>query len=173
MIFASNCCRLTAACVSLIMMMMATDAAAMPKSEYKSKSIVTPPGGGASAEWYPLQLENSTWTNSGHIPLLGNNSISPWTDHVSFDDSRYPAYLAEARCSLQGCLDSDGEEDQSLESKPIMRQVLMLRRVKPGKGLGHGAGHVGTGHHTYHFRLESRVIAVGCTCVRPSVLHQH
>lgn len=77
---------------------------------------------------------------------------------VSSDDSLFPPVLSEARCLLRGCLNSEGQEDLNLESRPIMHQVLMLRRVR-STGSGHG----------YHYRLESRLIAVGCTCVQPVV----
>lgn len=79
---------------------------------------------------------------------------------MSSDVSVFPP-LAEARCLLHGCLDSEGQEDLSLESKPIMRQVLLLRKVVSEKE-----------GHSYQFRLESRLVAVGCTCIRPVVLHQ-
>ncbi|TNN29126.1 hypothetical protein EYF80_060729 [Liparis tanakae] len=58
-----------------------------------------------------------------------------------------------------------------------MHQVLLLRRVKSagagsgaGSGTGSGAGS-GAGHR-YHYRLESRLLAVGCTCIRPVVRRQ-
>ena len=66
--------------------------------------------------------------------------------------------MSEAHCLLKGCLDSAGKEDLNLSSRPIMHQVLVLRRVKPAGGA-----------QSYHYRLESRLIAVGCTCVRPMV----
>lgn len=84
---------------------------------------------------------------------------------ISHDDSLFPPTLSEARCLLHGCLDSEGQEDLSLESRPIMHQVLLLRRVRSA-GAESGPG------HSYHYRLESRLIAVGCTCVRPIIQHQ-
>lgn len=80
---------------------------------------------------------------------------------VSRDDALFPPLLSEARCLLRGCLDPEGREDLSLESRPILHQTLVLRRVK-----AEGAG------HSYHYRLESRLLAVGCTCVRPVIRHQ-
>ena len=81
---------------------------------------------------------------------------------ISRDDSLFPPVLSEAHCLLHGCLDSEGREDRSLESRPIMHQVLVLRRVRSVEG-----------GHSYHYRLESRLISVGCTCVRPVVKHQN
>ncbi|KAF7660949.1 hypothetical protein LDENG_00272300 [Lucifuga dentata] len=148
---------------------------AMPKLTSQTKHPVrshrkssAPPGVDPLVEWVPLQLEHSKLVPTHNIRLLGNSSISPWTYNITFDDSLFPPYLAEARCSLQGCLDSDGLEDLSLESKPIMHQVLLLRRIKPDMEAGPEAG-----HHSYLYRLESRLIAVGCTCVQPSIQHQH
>ncbi|KAG7239559.1 hypothetical protein INR49_028710 [Caranx melampygus] len=77
---------------------------------------------------------------------------------ITHDDSLYPSVLSEAHCLLQGCLDSNGQEDQNLKSSPIVRQVLVLRRVRPAE-----AG------QSYYYRLETRLTAVGCTCVRPIV----
>lgn len=84
---------------------------------------------------------------------------------VSGEAELFPP-LSEARCLLRGCLDLEGREVHNLESRPILRQVLLLRRVRAEPK---GAGSQG---HGYYFRLESRLVAVGCTCVRPAVLQQ-
>ncbi|GLD55682.1 interleukin-17F-like protein [Lates japonicus] len=115
---------------------------------------------GAAVETIPLQLDPNSFVPTRNIRPLENASISPWTYNISHDDSLFPPVLSEARCLLQGCLDSQGVEDRNLESRPIMHQVLVLRRVRSA-GAGDG--------HSYHYKLESRLIAVGCTCVRPIV----
>ncbi|XP_071346098.1 interleukin 17a/f1 [Trachinotus anak] len=163
--------KVTAACVVAVMMMMMmmmmmmtlTEGAAMLKegSHSKHSGRTHKKSDGAAVEMVPLQLDPNSLVPSRNIRPLENASISPWTYNVSLDDSLYPPVLSEARCLLKGCLDSEGQEDQSLESKPIMHHVLVLRRVKPA-----GAG------QSYHYKLESRLIAVGCTCVRPIVQHQ-
>uniref|UniRef100_A0A8C6NLW8 Interleukin 17a/f1 n=1 Tax=Nothobranchius furzeri TaxID=105023 RepID=A0A8C6NLW8_NOTFU len=110
----------------------------------------------------PLRLDPNDLVPSTKITSLENTSISPWTYNISRDDSLFPNVLSEANCLLQGCLNLRGQEDLNLQSRPIMHQVLVLRRVKTADA---GQG--------YHYRLESRLVAVGCTCVRPIVHIQH
>ncbi|XP_044057181.1 interleukin 17a/f1 [Siniperca chuatsi] len=168
----SNSCKVTAACVVAMMMMMVmmmtTEAAAMPKAGGQSRHSAKThrkSSDGAVVETVPLQLDPNALVPTRNIRPLENASISPWAYNISRDDSLYPPMLSEARCLLRGCLDLEGQEDLSLESRPIMHQVLLLRRVRSAVA-GSGAG------HSYHYRLESRLIAVGCTCVRPIVQHQ-
>nr|BBN97249.1 interleukin 17 A/F1 [Oryzias latipes] len=124
----------------MMMRMMVTEAAAVPKA---SKTV-------------PLLLDPSALVPTRIIRPLQNVSISPWTYNTSSDSSLLMPALSEARCLLRGCLNLEGKEDLSLESRPIMHQVLVLRRVR-------AAG------HSYDYHLESRLIAVGCTCVKPVV----
>ncbi|XP_028437337.1 interleukin 17a/f1 [Perca flavescens] len=160
---------LTAVCVvAAMMMMMMSEAAAMPKPGGQSKHSAKTHrklSDGATVETVPLEIDPNTLVPIRTIRPLQNASISPWTYNVSHDDTLFPPVLSEARCLLHGCLDSEGREDLNLESRPIMHQVLLLRRVKST-----GAGGAG---HGYHYRLESRLIAVGCTCIRPIVQHQN
>lgn len=143
-----------AACaVAIITMMMITEAAAMPKTGKTHKKS----SDGAAPETVSLQLDPKALANQRHVRLLNNASISPWTYNVTNDNTLFPPFLSEARCQLRGCLDSEGQEDLNLESRPIMHQVLLLRRIWTA-----GSAH-------YHYRLESRLIAVGCTCVRPVI----
>ncbi|XP_053186952.1 interleukin 17a/f1 [Scomber japonicus] len=156
----SSSCKMTAACMMammMMMMMMMSEVTAMPKGakhhhprEHKDSSLET----------VPLQLDSNTMVPSKIIRPLENSSISPWTYKVSHDPSLHPAMLSEAVCVYRGCLDKEGLVDESLESKPIMHQVMLLRRVRS------------PGETNYHYRLESRLIAVGCTCVRPIVQYQ-
>ncbi|XP_039989899.1 interleukin 17a/f1 [Xiphias gladius] len=159
MLSTSNSSKVTAACVVAMMTMvtmMATVATAMPKHSKTHKK-----SDGAAVETVPLQMDPNSLAVKRHFRPLANASTSPWTYNISRDDSLYPSVLSEARCLLQGCLNSEGLEDRNLESRPIMHQVLLLRRVRSA-----GA------EHSYHYRLESRLIAVGCTCVRPIVQQQ-
>nr|UBR18738.1 interleukin 17A/F1 [Lateolabrax maculatus] len=166
MFSASKCSKMTATWMVAMMMMIMimTEAAAMPKSKHSVKTH-RKSSDGAMVETVPLQLDPNALVPSRHIRPLQNASISPWTHNISHDDSLFPPTLSEARCLLHGCLDSEGQEDLSLESRPIMHQVLLLRRVRSA-GAESGPG------HSYHYRLESRLIAVGCTCVRPIIQHQ-
>ncbi|XP_054626020.1 interleukin 17a/f1 [Dunckerocampus dactyliophorus] len=115
---------------------------------------------GPTMETVPVQLNPNLLISSRPFRPLHNDSISPWTYNDSHDASVFPP-VSEARCLLQGCLDSDGVEDLKLKSAPILHQVLLLHRLK-SKGTESG----------YHFRLEPRLIAVGCTCVRDPVRRQ-
>ncbi|XP_068584951.1 interleukin-17F-like [Cebidichthys violaceus] len=163
----SNSSKVTAVVAMMMMvMMMTTEAAAMPKGGGQSKHSARThrkSSDGAAVETVPLQLDPKAVVPPRTMRALQNASISPWTYNISHDDSLFPPGLSEARCLLEGCLDSEGREDLSLESKPIMHQELVLRRVKlAGPDAGPG----------YHYRLETRLIAVGCTCVRPVIRHQ-
>ncbi|XP_062274420.1 interleukin 17a/f1 [Scomber scombrus] len=145
----------------MMMMMMMPEVTANPKGgkhhhakEHKVSSHEP------SLETVPLQLDSNTMVPSKIIRPLENSSISPWTYKVSHDPSLHPAMLSEAQCLLRGCLDKEGIEDLSLESRPILHQMMLLRRVRSA------------GETNYHYRLESRLIAVGCTCVRPVIQYQ-
>lgn len=92
-------------------------------------------------------------------PSLSISSLSLCLSSTTYDESRFPQTISEVRCSLEGCLNVAGKEDRSLESKPIYHQILVLRKVM---------GSV----DRYYYRLESKIIVVGCTCVRPSIEHQ-
>ncbi|XP_034384477.1 interleukin 17a/f1 [Cyclopterus lumpus] len=158
--FSSN---VMAACVMMMMMMtMMTKAAGQSKHSARTHRKSSD---GAAVETVPLQLDPRALVPPRHTRPMQNTSVSPWTYNVSHDSALFPPVLSEARCLLRGCLDSEGREDLSLESRPIMHQVLLLRRVK-SQGAGSGAG------LSYHYRLESRLLAVGCTCIRPMVQRQ-
>ncbi|XP_008286313.1 interleukin 17a/f1 [Stegastes partitus] len=158
MFSAANSCNVTAAClVAMMLMMMMPEVSAMPKASKTHRKS----SDGAPLDTVPLQLDSDTLVVSGNIRVLANDSISPWTYNVSSDDSLFPPVLSEARCLLQGCLNSHGQEDHELESRPIMHQVMMLRRIKST-----GA------ESSYHYRLEFRRVAVGCTCVRHAFIVQ-
>ncbi|CAB1335378.1 unnamed protein product [Coregonus sp. 'balchen'] len=107
----------------------------------------------------PLRLDPSDLVPSHSIRPIWNHSISPWTYNTTYDNRRFPPIISEVRCSLEGCLNVAGKEDRNLESKPIFYQILVLWKV------------MGSGKKC-HYRLESKVISVGCTCVRPTIEHQ-
>ncbi|XP_060923591.1 interleukin 17a/f1 [Limanda limanda] len=156
--------KVTAACVVAMMMMvmMMSEAGAIPKGGGQSKHSAKTRNKthDAAAGMVPLQLDPKSLVPTTNIRPLENASISPWTYKETPDASLLPPVLSEARCLLQGCLNLEGVEDQSLESRPIMHQAMMLRRVKSAGG------------ESYHYKLETRLIAVGCTCVRPTITQQ-
>ncbi|XP_062248473.1 interleukin 17a/f1 [Platichthys flesus] len=165
MFLTSTSNKVTAACVvamMMMMMMMMSEVGAMPKAggQLKHSAKTRNKTHDAAAGMVPLQLDPRALVPPTIIRSLENSSISPWTYTNSPDASLLPPMLSEARCLLQGCLNKEGVEDQSLESRPIMHHVFMLRRVKSAAA------------EKYHYKLESRIIAVGCTCVRPTIQHQ-
>ncbi|KAM3932672.1 interleukin-17A-like [Leptodactylus fuscus] len=80
-------------------------------------------------------------------------SLSPWSYRLDEDENRHPRVIAEAICSHDWCLDSDGKKDLSKHSVPITQNMLVLRREVT--------------NCQQSFRLEQQQVTVGCTCVRP------
>ncbi|XP_029114429.1 interleukin 17a/f1 [Scleropages formosus] len=111
----------------------------------------------SAVESVNLLLNISTTGTSVQVPELSNRSLSPWTYSTIHDESVFPSYMAEAKCLLTGCWNSAGEEVMDLESRPIYHQVLVLKRVHGDRG-------------AYVYKLETKSIAVGCTCIRPVVI---
>ncbi|NXM40114.1 IL17F protein, partial [Gymnorhina tibicen] len=87
-----------------------------------------------------------------------NRSLAPWDYSLDDDPNRFPRVIADARCRLSGCVSPLGQEDHSLNSVPIKQEILVLRREQRGC--------------VPSYRLEKRVITVGCTCVTPVIQHQ-
>ncbi|XP_048841641.1 interleukin 17a/f3 [Brienomyrus brachyistius] len=86
------------------------------------------------------------------------NSISPWNYSYIRDVDLIPEVIPQANCLKEGCLDVNGEEDMNFISKPILRQIMVLRRVYQKSRIV--------------LKMEKKIISVGCTCVRPVVLSQ-
>ncbi|XP_005815002.2 interleukin-17F-like [Xiphophorus maculatus] len=147
---AANSSRVTVigAVVMVTMLMMAEAASKHPRKRSDDSVEQT----------VSLQLDPALLLPSRNPRPLHNASISPWTYNTSHDESLFPPTLSEARCLLKGCLDLEGKEDQNLQSRLIWYQVMVLKRVRT-----EGA------EHSYHYRLETRNIPVGCTCVRHMV----
>ncbi|XP_031460770.1 interleukin-17F-like [Phasianus colchicus] len=89
---------------------------------------------------------------------IRNRSLAPWNYRLDEDPNRFPQVIADAECRLLGCLNSLGQEDRSLNSVPITQEILVLRREQGGC------------QPTY--RLEKKLITVGCTCAAPVIQHQ-
>ncbi|KFV59332.1 Interleukin-17F, partial [Tyto alba] len=100
-------------------------------------------------------------SNSDHafrtVHDVRNRSLAPWDYRLDEDPNRFPQVIADAKCRLSGCMNPLGQEDHSLNSVPIQQEILVLRREQWGCS------------PTY--RLEKKVITVGCTCVAP-IIHQ-
>ncbi|NWI76578.1 IL17F protein, partial [Dryoscopus gambensis] len=87
-----------------------------------------------------------------------NRSLAPWDYSLDVDPNRFPRVIADARCRLSGCVSPLGQEDHSLNSVPIKQEILVLQREQRGC--------------VPSYRLQKRVITVGCTCVTPVIQHQ-
>nr|XP_009942681.1 PREDICTED: interleukin-17F-like [Opisthocomus hoazin] len=101
-------------------------------------------------------------SNSDHAFRMAhdvrNRSLAPWDYSLNEDPNRFPRVIADAKCRLSGCVNPLGQEDHSLNSVPIHQEILVLRREQRGC------------RPTY--RLEKKVITVGCTCVTPVIRQQ-
>ncbi|XP_068042772.1 interleukin-17F-like, partial [Anomalospiza imberbis] len=101
-------------------------------------------------------------SNSDHafgiVHDVRNRSLAPWDYRLDEDPNRFPRVIADARCRLSGCASPLGQEDHSLNSVPIKQEILVLRREQRGC--------------VPSYRLEKRIITVGCTCVTPVIQHQ-
>ncbi|NXC16185.1 IL17F protein, partial [Corythaeola cristata] len=100
--------------------------------------------------------------NSDHafrmVHDVRNRSLAPWDYRLDKDPNRFPQVIADAKCRLSGCVNPLGQEDHSLNSVPIQQEILVLRREQRGC--------------LPTYRLEKKVITVGCTCATPVVHHQ-
>ncbi|NWS97551.1 IL17 protein, partial [Mionectes macconnelli] len=84
---------------------------------------------------------------------VSSRSLSPWDYRIDEDHNRFPRVIADAECRHLRCVNSNGELDHGLNSVPIMQEILVLRREQKGC--------------QQSFRLEKKLITVGCTCVTP------
>ncbi|KFV53206.1 Interleukin-17F, partial [Gavia stellata] len=101
-------------------------------------------------------------SNSDHAFRMAhdvrNRSLAPWDYRLDEDPNRFPQVITDAKCRLSGCVNSLGQEDHSHNSVPIQQEILVLRREQRGC--------------LPTYRLEKKVITVGCTCVAPVIHHQ-
>ncbi|CAL9701321.1 unnamed protein product [Knipowitschia caucasica] len=163
---ASVCVKISCAFVLVLMLLAETDGAGIPRPTVPRLTVprnvhLHKHNTSSRHEGFvPLQLNTEVLAPAAPLRSLQNSSISPWTYDYKYDESLYPSHsFAEARCLLSGCLNLRGTEDSNLSSRLIKHQVLQLRRVKSSNG-------------TYYFRLEQRLRAVGCTCVRNTYIQQ-
>uniref|UniRef100_A0A8C3J8G0 IL17F protein n=1 Tax=Calidris pygmaea TaxID=425635 RepID=A0A8C3J8G0_9CHAR len=89
---------------------------------------------------------------------VSSRSLAPWDYRIDEDHNRFPRVIADAKCRHSRCVNLDGQLDHSVNSVPIQQEILVLRREQKGC------------HQTY--RLEKKIITVGCTCVTPLIRHQ-
>ncbi|XP_062427198.1 interleukin-17A [Rhea pennata] len=89
---------------------------------------------------------------------VSSRSLAPWDYRIDEDPNRFPQVIADAQCRHSSCVDLAGQLDYSVNSVPIRQEILVLRREQRGC------------QHSY--RLEKKMITVGCTCVNPIIQHQ-
>ncbi|XP_071404242.1 interleukin-17A [Pithys albifrons albifrons] len=89
---------------------------------------------------------------------VSSRSLSPWDYRIDEDHNRFPQAIADASCRLSRCLNAEGQLDHGLNSIPITQEILVLRRELKGC--------------QQSYRLEKKLITVGCTCVTPLIRHQ-
>ncbi|KAG8550074.1 hypothetical protein GDO81_029045 [Engystomops pustulosus] len=85
-------------------------------------------------------------------------STSPWDYSYDKNIYRNPMIIAEAKCDHAGCVDAQGNIDINLNSVPIKQEILVLLREMKGC--------------SPVFKLEKKIVTVGCTCVRPLIQEQ-
>ncbi|NWR88593.1 IL17 protein, partial [Furnarius figulus] len=89
---------------------------------------------------------------------VSSRSLSPWDYRIDEDPNRFPQAIADAKCRHSRCVNPDGQLDHGLNSIPITQEILVLRREQKGC--------------QQSYRLEKKLITVGCTCVTPLMQHQ-
>ncbi|CAJ0951808.1 unnamed protein product [Ranitomeya imitator] len=88
---------------------------------------------------------------------VNKRSTSPWEYSYDRDINRHPIVIAEAKCEMAGCVDANGNVVPNLNSVPIRQEIfVLLREIK-------GCVPV--------FKLEKKMVTVGCTCLRP-IIHE-
>uniref|UniRef100_A0A8C6Z409 Interleukin-17F n=1 Tax=Nothoprocta perdicaria TaxID=30464 RepID=A0A8C6Z409_NOTPE len=87
-----------------------------------------------------------------------NRSLAPWDYRLDEDPNRFPQVIADATCRHSSCVSPQGQQDHGLNSVPIRQEILVLRREPRGC--------------LPTYRLEKKVITVGCTCATPIIQHQ-
>ncbi|XP_042659392.1 interleukin-17F [Tyto alba] len=91
-------------------------------------------------------------------PDVSSRSLAPWDYRIDEDHNRFPELIADAKCRHSRCVNLDGQLDHRVNSVPIKQEILVLRRERKGC------------HQSY--RLEKKIITVGCTCVTPLIQYQ-
>ncbi|XP_075719926.1 interleukin-17A-like [Rhinoderma darwinii] len=88
---------------------------------------------------------------------IHTRSLSPWDYSLNKDPNRFPSVIAKANCLTYFCVDSDGNQSPHLISSPIQQEMMVLRWEQKGC--------------SFSYRLETEVVTLGCTCIRPIVTY--
>ncbi|NWV59309.1 IL17F protein, partial [Malurus elegans] len=100
----------------------------------------------------------STNQDTQGTPDVSSRSLAPWDYRIDEDHDRFPRAIADAECRHSRCVTPEGQLDHSVNSVPIRQEILVLRREQRGC--------------QQSYRLEKKIITVGCTCVTPLLQHQ-
>ncbi|XP_068089325.1 interleukin-17F-like [Hyperolius riggenbachi] len=108
----------------------------------------------------PACIDDASSIQAGHKSekSRGDRCLHPARALGSRKDinhNRIPSVILEARCHNDWCVDSEGKADHNLNSVPIQHEILVLHREVKGCVLS--------------FKLETKMVTVGCTCVYPVV----
>ncbi|CAH2245693.1 Interleukin-17F, partial, partial [Pelobates cultripes] len=107
-----------------------------------------------------VPLQNDTHPVPSHIaagPDVRRRSLSPWDYSIDEEPNRYPSRIAIAKCRHQRCVDAEGKLMDSGNSVEIRQEILVLyREMKDCKPT---------------YRLQKKMVTVGCTCVRSIIQH--
>ncbi|NXO83752.1 IL17F protein, partial [Sitta europaea] len=104
-----------------------------------------------------LSISNTNQDSKGTVNI-SNRSLAPWDYRIDEDHDRFPRLIADAECRHRRCLSPEGQLDHGLNAVPITQEILVLRREQRGC--------------QQSYRLQKKIITVGCTCVTPLVQHQ-
>ncbi|XP_077346469.1 interleukin-17F-like [Lithobates pipiens] len=119
-------------------------------------------GGCPPVTKFPSSVKINLNINRQNAPTMSGDlrkrSTSPWEYSYDVNNNRFPSTIAEAKCLHTGCLDAEGNVDINLNSVPIRQEILVLHREMKGCAST--------------FKLEKKMVTVGCTCVRPMVQEQ-
>ncbi|XP_056419997.1 interleukin-17A-like [Hyla sarda] len=100
-------------------------------------------------------IEASYMDSLVQMENIRTRSLSPWNYSLNTDPNRFPFVISEANCLHFACVDADGNENPDLISFPLRQKMMVLRREQKSC--------------SFSYRLETVVVTVGCTCVRPMV----
>ncbi|NXG77205.1 IL17F protein, partial [Baryphthengus martii] len=104
-----------------------------------------------------ISISNTNQDTKGTLDV-SSRSLSPWDYRIDEDHNRFPPMIADAKCRHSRCVNLNGQLDHSVNSVPIQQEILVLRKQQKGC--------------QQSFRLEKKIITVGCTCVTPLVRYQ-
>ncbi|XP_063297685.1 interleukin-17F-like [Pelobates fuscus] len=99
-------------------------------------------------------VDATSMDDLSEIMDIQSRSLAPWDFSLDMDPNRYPMVISEANCLSSVCTDSSWNENPELISLPIQQDIMVLTREQKDCD--------------YVYKLESKRVTVGCTCVWPN-----